>query len=97
LRKPSDSECSGSQQHLQDQEKKTRKIYSKFKAMLIVFFDIQGAVMAEWVISGQTVNQQCHLEVLTKLHKRVREKRAELWRKVGFCIKTMRQPTTPCL
>jgi hypothetical protein len=30
---------------------------SKFKAMLIVFFDIQGIVMAEWVPSGQTVNQ----------------------------------------
>ena len=31
---------------------------SKFKDMLIVFFDIQGIVMAEWVASGQTVNQQ---------------------------------------
>jgi transposase len=53
---------------------------SKFKAMLIVFFDIQGIVMAEWVPSGQTVNQQYYLEVLTKLRKRVRRKRPELWR-----------------
>jgi len=37
-------------------QKKARMIRSKFKAMLIVFFDIQGIVMAEWVPSGQTVN-----------------------------------------
>jgi len=36
--------------------KKARMSCSKFKAMLIVFFDIQGIVMAEWVTSGQTVN-----------------------------------------
>ena len=42
--------------------------------MLIVFFDIQGIVMVEWVPSGQTVNQQCYIEVLTKLHERVRRK-----------------------
>jgi hypothetical protein len=39
--------------------KKARKCCSKFKAMLTVFFNIQGIVMAEWVPSGQTVNQQC--------------------------------------
>ena len=48
--------------------------------MLIVFFDIQGIVMAEWVPSGQTVNQQYYIEFLTKLHERVRRKRPELWR-----------------
>ena len=53
---------------------------SKFKAMLIVFFDIQGIVMAEWVPIGQTVNQQYYIEVLTKLHERVRRKQLELWR-----------------
>jgi len=54
--------------------------FSKFKAMLIVFFDIQGTVMAEWVPSGQTVNQQYYIEVLTKFHECVRRKRPELWR-----------------
>jgi len=49
--------------------------------MLIVFFDIQGIVMAEWVPSGQTVNQQYYIEVLTKLCKHVRRKQLELWRK----------------
>jgi len=43
-----------------------RKLLSKFKAMLFVFFDIQVIVMAEWVPSGQTVNQQYYIEVLMK-------------------------------
>jgi hypothetical protein len=37
-------------------QKKARMCRSKFKVMLIAFFDIQGIVMAEWVPSGQTVN-----------------------------------------
>ena len=50
----------------------------KFKAMLIVFFHIQGIVMAEWVPSGQTVNQHYYIEVLTKLRECVRRKQLEL-------------------
>ena len=53
---------------------------SKFKATLIAFFDIQSTVMAEWVPSGQTANQQYYIEVLTKLRERVRRKLPELWR-----------------
>jgi histone-lysine N-methyltransferase SETMAR len=60
--------------------KKARMSPSKFKAMLIVFFDIQGIVMAEWVPSGQTVNQYYYIEVLKKLRERVRKKRPDLWR-----------------
>ena len=52
----------------------------EFKALLIVFFDIQGLVMTEWVPSGQTVNQHYFIEVLTKLHERLRRKRPGLWR-----------------
>ena len=36
--------------------KKARMSLSKFKDMLIVFFDIQGIVMTVWVPRGQTVN-----------------------------------------
>ena len=53
---------------------------SKFKAMLIVFFDVQGLVMAGRVPSGPTVNQQYYIKVLTKLSEHVRKKRPELWR-----------------
>jgi len=52
----------------------------KLKAMLIIFFDIQGIVMTEWVPSSQRVNQQFYIEVLMKLRERVGRKRPELWR-----------------
>jgi len=70
---------------------------SKFKDILIVFFDIQGIVIAEWVPSGQMINQQYYTEVLTKLRKRVRRKRPEIWGTGEFCNRTTRQPTTHCL
>jgi len=40
---------------------------SKFKAMLIVFFDIKGIILVERVPSEQTVNQHHYKEVLIKL------------------------------
>jgi hypothetical protein len=47
--------------------KKARMSRSRFKAMLIVFFNIQGIVMAERVPSGQTVNQHYYIEVLDEI------------------------------
>jgi hypothetical protein len=43
---------------LSPRPKKARMSCSKFKTMLIILFDIYGIVTAEWVPSGQTVNQQ---------------------------------------
>ncbi|VVC33870.1 Transposase, type 1 [Cinara cedri] len=60
--------------------KKARMSKSKFKAMLIVFFDINGIVMTEWVPEGQTVNQIYYLSVLATLRERIRKKRPELWK-----------------
>jgi hypothetical protein len=63
-------------------------------------------VMAEWVPSGQIVNQHYYTEVLTKLHECVRRKTPELWRNRWivhqdntpahntFCTRTMHQHTT---
>ena len=59
--------------------KKARMSKSKLKVMLIVFFDIKGIVMIEWVPQGQTVNQKYYIEVLTKLRERMRKKRPDLW------------------
>ena len=47
--------------------KKARISKSKFKAMLIIFFDISGIVMTEWVPEGQTLNQIYYLKVLAIL------------------------------
>jgi uncharacterized protein (DUF2235 family) len=60
--------------------KKACMSHLKFKAMFIVFFDIQDSVMAEWVPSSQMVNQQYYFEVLTKLRECVRRKRPKLWK-----------------
>jgi hypothetical protein len=46
--------------------KKARMSNLKVKAM-IVFFDIRGVIVIEWVPKGQMVNRKYYLEVLTKL------------------------------
>jgi len=43
--------------------KKAQISKSKFKAMLIVFFDFKGIIILESVPSEQTVNQYHYIEV----------------------------------
>jgi hypothetical protein len=45
------------------------------KAMMIIFFNIRGVIMIEWVPVGQTANQKYYMEVLTKLRERESKKR----------------------
>ena len=47
--------------------------------MLLTFFDIRGNVHYEFVPTGQTVNQVYYLEVLERLHEKVRWKQPELF------------------
>lgn len=54
--------------------KKARMSKSKFKAMMIVFFDIHGIVYLHWVPEGQTINQHYYLEVLAQLREKIRKK-----------------------
>jgi hypothetical protein len=61
--------------------KKARMSKPKVKAMIIVFFDIRGVIMIEWIPEGQTVNQKYYFVVLSKLRERVRKKRQELCKK----------------
>ena len=54
--------------------KKARQSKSKFKATLIVFIDIKGLVMEDWISEGLTrinVNQYCYKRILEKLRKKV--------------------------
>ena len=53
---------------------------SKFKAMMIVFFDIQGVIYIDWVLEGQTVNQVYYKNVLTTIRERVRQRRPDMWK-----------------
>ena len=47
--------------------------------MLRFFFDIRGIVRYEFVPTGQTVDQVDYLEILERLHEKVRRKRPELF------------------
>jgi hypothetical protein len=47
--------------------KQARMSKPQMKAMMIVFSDIRGVFMREWVPEGQTVNQMYCLKLLTKL------------------------------
>ena len=66
--------------------KKARMSKSESKAMLIVFFDINGIVLTEWVPQGQTINQTYYLSVLATLRERVRKKRPELWKNNSWIL-----------
>jgi histone-lysine N-methyltransferase SETMAR len=52
---------------------------SQLKAMFVRFFDDKATVHCEFIAQGQTVKQQCYLEVLTGLRESVRRKIPELW------------------
>jgi len=67
-------------------QKKARQSKSKFKAMMIVFSDIQGIVYLDWVLEGQTVNQVYYKEVLTNLHEWVRRRRPEMWKNDSWVL-----------
>jgi hypothetical protein len=41
------------------------------ETMLVCFFDHKGILHNEFIAQGQTVNQQCHLEVLRRLRESV--------------------------
>jgi histone-lysine N-methyltransferase SETMAR len=60
--------------------KNARMSKSKIKTMLVVFFDIQGIIMTQYVPPGQTVNQTYYIELSTKLRGKIRRKRPELWK-----------------
>ena len=67
-----------------DPEMKRQFSRSKVKVMLIVSFDMEGIVHYEYVLQGQTVNQQFYLQVLKHLrlaisHKRPQKRAAGAW------------------
>ncbi|GFV15654.1 mariner Mos1 transposase [Trichonephila clavipes] len=64
--------------------KKARMSKSKFKAMMIVSFDIHGIVYLHWVPEGQTINQHYYLEVLGNLRERIRKNRPEMWKEKSW-------------
>jgi len=67
-------------------QKKAQQSKSKFKAMMIVFFDIRGIVHVNWVPECQTVNQIYYKEVLTNLCEWMRRRRPEMWKNGSWVL-----------
>ena len=66
--------------------------------MLVTFFDIRGIVRYEFVPTGQTVNQVYDLEVLERLHQKVRRKRRKILPTTHVsCITTIHLLPRHCL
>jgi hypothetical protein len=52
--------------------------------MLIIFFDIKGAVRKEFVLAGQTVNSAYYCDILRRLRENSRRLPLELWREKNW-------------
>ncbi|UYV61578.1 hypothetical protein LAZ67_1005355 [Cordylochernes scorpioides] len=68
------------------QAKKTRKVPSKIKTMLITFFDSRGIIHKEFVPAGQTITGEYYLNVLKRLIARIRRIRPEYRDENSWCL-----------
>ncbi|UYV85110.1 hypothetical protein LAZ67_X004608 [Cordylochernes scorpioides] len=66
--------------------KKARKVPSKVKVMLTVFFGYQGNVHHEFRQPGSTITADSYLGVLRRLREAIRQKRPELWRSKSWIL-----------
>jgi hypothetical protein len=57
--------------------KKTRQSRSNIKVMMIVFFDLDGIVLAEFVPRNTTVNSEYYKGLFERLRNDMRRKRPE--------------------
>ena len=77
---------------LQD-PKKARMQKSKFKTMIICFFDQEGIAHREFVPPGMTVNPDFYCDVLRRLRENVRRKRPQKWQNQNLIIHHDNAPT----
>jgi hypothetical protein len=65
---------------------RARQVLSKVKVVLTVFFFYcEGVIHHEFLLRGQTVNEECYLKVTKTLIEAVRRKRPDLWREKNGC------------
>ena len=89
-------ECQSTQWKSADspRPKKARKVWSKVKVMLIVFFDMEGIVHYEYIPQGHTVNQQFYLQFWNVWDLMFLARGHRNWRRrPGRYITTMHQHT----
>jgi histone-lysine N-methyltransferase SETMAR len=58
---------------------KMRQVKSKFKCMLVIFFDIKGIVHKEFVLAGKEVSSAYYCDVLRRLCEDVLRICPKLW------------------
>lgn len=68
------------------QAKKTRKVPSKIKVMLITFFDSKGIIHKEFAPTGQTITGEFYLNVLKRLLARIHRIRPEYRDENSWCL-----------
>jgi len=72
--------------------KKTRSVSSAGKVMALVFWDAEGILFIDYLEKGKTVTGEYYSNLLTRLDKKIREKRPGLQKKKnhlssGQCIR----------
>ena len=60
--------------------KKATQSKSTHKLLMIPFFDSTGMIYILWVPTGQTVNKEYYVDVLSAFRKRLRRKRSALFK-----------------
>ncbi len=76
------------------QHKKAHMTQSQQKFMLILFFDIQVMVIAEWVLYWKNVDTAFCIEMLWKLRIYIQKKRSQLWVENLFVLHHNNAPAT---
>ena len=66
--------------------KKARQVKSNIKTMLIAFFDTDGLVHHDFILTGQTVNKEFYKTVLQRLCDAVCRHRPEKWRSGNWIL-----------
>jgi hypothetical protein len=77
--KPSDNQYSGSQHHVHDYKGNTHVSF-EVQGHVDIFFRYPGCFDGRVFRQKPEENQQCYIEIVTKLRESVRRKQQELWR-----------------
>jgi UPF0288 family protein (methanogenesis marker protein 3) len=61
--------------------KKTRSVLSAGKVMALVFWDAEGILFIDYLENGKTITREYYSNLLTRLDKKIHEKRPHLQKK----------------
>jgi hypothetical protein len=61
--------------------------------MASVFWDAEGIFFIDYLEKGKTITGEYCSDLLTRLDKKIREKRPGLQKKISYFIRTMHPPT----